>query len=54
MPCMAWARQVAGMSDIFSEVYGTYYNIVADIFRQSCKGRTNFGAAEKNRIQRWL
>ena len=31
MPCMAWARQVAGMSDIFSEVYGTYYNIVADI-----------------------
>ena len=31
MQCMALARQVTGMSDIFSEAYGTYYNIVADI-----------------------
>ena len=31
MLCMALARQVMGMSDIFSEAYGTYYNIVADI-----------------------
>ena len=31
MQCMALARQVMGMSDIFSEAYGTYYNIVADI-----------------------
>lgn len=37
MPCMAWARQVAGMSDIFSEVYGTYYNIVADILGKAAR-----------------
>lgn len=37
MPCMAWARQVTGMSDIFSEVYGTYYNIVADILGKAAR-----------------
>ena len=37
MPCMAWARQVTGMSDIFSEVYGTYYNIVADILGKATR-----------------
>ena len=38
MLCMAWIRQVAGMNNIFSEVYGTYYNIVAKILGQAVSG----------------
>lgn len=35
MLCMDWKGQVKQMSSVFSEVYGTYYNIVAKLLKLS-------------------